>query len=90
METYKPSFWEGNWGGPAAAKMQKLLQQADATSNETLRRTLYNDAQALFASQWLDPVLMHLDVPMVMHKKVQNAWIDPQGIPHVEDVSLAS
>jgi peptide/nickel transport system substrate-binding protein len=90
METFKPSFWEGNWKGPHASKMQRLLQQADATGNEGRRRTLYKDAQAIFADQWLDPVLMHLDVPMVTHKRVRGAWIDPQGIPHVEDVGLSA
>jgi hypothetical protein len=26
----------------------------------------------------------------VTHKRVRGAWIDPQGIPHVEDVGLSA
>jgi peptide/nickel transport system substrate-binding protein len=88
METFKPSFWEGNWSGPAAAQMQSVLQRADATGDLARRRTLYHDAQQLFADQAVAPVLMHLDSPIIMQNRVQGAWIDPQGISHLEDASL--
>jgi peptide/nickel transport system substrate-binding protein len=80
---WAPNTVGSNWTNPA---FTALTTKADRTQNVAKQKAYYGQAERMFAEQQPGAIVENEAAPFVIRSSLQQAWLDPSGYPHFENL----